>query len=111
MDLSCARLATIDWAEQPGFAPTKFSTSFFNLSNLARFCEPLPTLLGTICRKSLLTHIKEMVAIPKDSQIMINQNEQAVLFSSLQLPISWLYRQRLSGEFSSTFHASPGLEI
>jgi hypothetical protein len=48
IDLSCDKLATMDCAEHPGFAPTKFSTSFFNLSNLARFCEPLPNLLGTM---------------------------------------------------------------
>ena len=64
IDLSWAKFATIDCAEHPGLAKTNFSTSTFNLSNLALFCDPLPTLLGTIKRKSNLTHIKDMVEIP-----------------------------------------------
>ena len=103
MDLSWARLATIDWAEQPGFAPTKFSTSFFNLSNLARFCEPLPTLLGTICRKSLLTHIKEMVAIPKDSQIMINHAKSVVSNTSNACIIVDIPYQAISNSPDKTY--------
>jgi hypothetical protein len=37
IERSWLRLATIDWAEHPGFAPTKLSISFFNRSNLALF--------------------------------------------------------------------------
>lgn len=58
------KFATIDWAEHPGFAPTKLSISVFNRSNRACFCEPFPSLLGGIIWKSPGTHIKETMGVP-----------------------------------------------
>ena len=45
---SCAKFATMDWAEHPGFAVTNRIISSFSRSNRAFFWEPLPNLRGDI---------------------------------------------------------------
>jgi hypothetical protein len=52
IERSLERLATIDWAEHPGFIPTNRKISSFNRSNRAFFWEPFPSLRGGMNGKS-----------------------------------------------------------